>query len=135
MRLTGQKKYICFLFILMLLASVMVIDTRKVEACCMDVCLSQQTHAVYIDKDDIARQYAYIEEKSEKSELVNGTTWRVCGRRDLYNRTLGGIVCPGELTSEESFRLSGEAASGIHWEHSSSAAIISYVHHKDGSKE
>lgn len=134
MRLTGQRKYICLLITLMILISGMCFDVIKADACFSSVQASKQTRAVYIDKGDITRQCAYVEEKTEGREGVSRTVVRTGNRKDLASKSLVGFMSVKEITPEKSFNTSKEAACSTRLDHSNSAAIMRYVHHQDGFK-
>lgn len=135
MKLTVQRKYICLLLMIMLVVSGMCFDTVKTDACFLFGKTVGESRMSYTNKSAAAKQHAFIEEQTEKNEICS-VSERIDGRRETRARNANGNASlQSALVSESRLYSYREAARFIVPKNTTSAAIISYVHHQDGSKE
>lgn len=135
MKLTVQRKYICFLLMVILVVSGMCFDTVKADAYFLFEKAANESSMSYINKSATVKQHAYVEEQTEKNEICS-VSERIGGRRETRARNANGNASlQSALLSESQLQSYHEAARFILPKNTMSAAIISYVHHQDGSKE
>ena len=135
MRPTGQKKYICFLLALMMLVSGMCFEGIKTDACFSSGRFPYAANAVYTNKDVVTKQYAFVEERSEKCEISSLASEYEGNRKESGARSLNSNMnLAAEMTTVRSLVSLRETAREARFGQTSSAVIISYVHHQDGSK-
>lgn len=135
MRLVEQRKHICILFTFMMLISGMGfgLDAIKADACFLSAASSDQDKAAYAGKLPLTEQAAFAEEQPDHGETINRTAERVNYYRRVKNLD-SNVILAMDTAPENMLSAFREAVYSIQWEHSGSAAIISYVHQQDGAK-
>ena len=137
MKMTVQKKYMCFILTLIMLVSGMCFDTIKADACFLSEKISNESNfnVSYRNRNTVTKQYAFVEEQSGKCELNRVSGGLGSQRETRIRSAVENIVPQMDLLPESVLHSYQEMIRHIEPENSICAVIIRYVHHQDGSKE
>ena len=137
MKMTVQKKYMCFILTLIMLISGMCFDTIKADACFLSEKISNESNfnVSYRNRNAVIKQYAFVEEQSGRYELNRVSGGLGSQRETRIRSAVENIVPQMDLLPESVLHSYQEMIRHIEPENSICAVIIRYVHHQDGSKE
>lgn len=135
MKLTVQKKGICFFIILTMIVSGMCFEFIRTDACFLYSNTANESTLFYTGKSLGTEQQAFLDLQLDRTEVC-----RVSGREDDWRevrvRNAGGSACMmTALMAEDQLSACREAVHYIVPKNLASTAIIAYVHHQDGSKD